>query len=99
MSYQLLYAPPGYDDSKRQWGQPHGEYETLVEAMAGAGHPDPAHWHTAVCVDDAVFVDWVHYFDPDKEYEDTEYLMPRWVIKAPGVSGEFTDLVTASVTR
>lgn len=98
MTYQLLYTPPGQTDPQHPWGRPHSEHPSLAKAIEVSGHP-PEDWYSAVSVPDMLFVDWTTYFDPKREYEhDEAHLELRWVISAPGVAEEFTDLVTASVT-
>lgn len=47
---------------------------------------------------DAIFVDWVLYYDSKRRYEGTEYLCLPWTIEAPGAAGECTGLLTADVT-
>lgn len=81
------------------WGEPAGACRSLPEAMTAAGHPDPAHWYTTVGIPDAIFVDWMLYYLPRRRYRGTQHLCLPWTISAPGVADEFTDLLTADVTR
>lgn len=96
MTYSLYRHQDGYEG--RGWGEPSGEFPSLAEAMAAAGHTDPAHWYSSAGMPDQIFVDWVLYYDKTRDYEGTEYLILPWTIEAPGVAGELTELVTADVT-
>lgn len=51
-----LYIDPQGCDSD-DWGPPDGEFSSLPEALAAAGHPDPADWGTDRHCPDEVFID------------------------------------------
>jgi len=46
-SYRLYRDPKACDSD--DWGRPYGRYETLPQAMAAAGLPDPARWCPDEC--------------------------------------------------
>jgi hypothetical protein len=94
--YRLYHFPEGYAGNG-PWGDLHGTHATLSQAMATAGHTELSYWHTAVDIPDLLFLDWTLYFDKNRDYEDTEYLQPRWVIEAPGVADEFTNRLVSGV--
>lgn len=96
--YRLYHCPEGYSGDGA-WGDLYGTYPALPEATTAAGHPALQHWHTAVDMPDLLFLDWILYLDQTRQYEDTEYLVPRWVIEASGVADEFTHRLTITVTK
>lgn len=97
--YQLRTAPPGWkgikEDGSDTWGTLVGTYATLPETMTQAGHPELKDWHTATGIPDTLYLDWTLYYEDDRDYEDTEYLTPRFVIESPTVAAEFVGLLKA----
>lgn len=95
--YRLYREPEAgrcrYDGPGR--GQPAGVFRSLKDAMRAAGHPDPAHWYTTAGLPDVIHVDWTLYYDKKRHYKGTEYLCLPWTIQAPGVAGEYAELLTA----
>jgi len=55
MGYQLYVNPQGCDSD--DWGTPDGEFDSLPEALAAAGHPDLADWGTDRHCPDEVSID------------------------------------------
>lgn len=97
MSEYKLYRQKDSSYHGPGWGEPAGTFPSLREAMAAAGHPDPAHWYTTVGIPAAIFVDWAQYYDKSRKYKGTEHLYLPWTVEAPGVAAEYTDLLTADI--
>jgi len=55
--YRLYRDPQACDD----WGRPYGRYETLPQAMAAAGLPDPARWEADRYCPDECFARSPHW--------------------------------------